>query len=94
MNILRKINKYKYLIIIIILASILIFQPRMGLISLIRLYNQKQQYEKNIMEMKAKIIIMQNKVERLRKDNDYIEAVIREELGMIKRGEKIIFKEE
>ena len=46
------------------------------------------------MEMKAKIIIMQNKVERLRKDNDYIEAVIREELGMIKRGEKIIFKEE
>ncbi len=94
MNFLRKINKYKYLIIIIILASILIFQPRMGLISLIRLYNQKQQYEKNIMEMKAKIIIMQNKVERLRKDNDYIEAVIREELGMIKRGEKIIFKEE
>ena len=90
MNFLRKINKYKYLIIIIILASILIFQPRMGLISLIRLYNQKQQYEKNIMEMKAKIIIMQNKVERLRKDNDYIEAVIREELGMIKRGEKIL----
>lgn len=90
MSILKKLNKYKFLIIIAILTAILIFQPGVGLISLIRLYVKKNVYEKDLTEMKARIILMQNKVHRLKYDEDYIETVIREELGMIKRGEKII----
>lgn len=94
MNILRKINKYAFLIIIAVLTAMLIFQPDVGIVSLIRLYAKKNAYETSLIEMKARIILMQDKVQRLKYDEAYIETIIREELGMIRRGEKIIRKTE
>lgn len=94
MNILSKINKYAFLIIIAVLTAILIFQPGVGIVSLIRLYAKKHAYETSLIEMKARIILMQDKVQRLKYDEAYMETIIREELGMIRRGEKIIRRAE
>lgn len=76
--------------IMILLAGILFFSPKFGFISMISLYNRQQTMRREIMEIDAKIILLQAEMDRLKNDTDYIEKVIREELGMIKKGEKIL----
>ncbi len=87
----KNIVKQYILIILLIAASLyLIFEPGFGFIALVRLYEKKGHYERELIEMRAKIILMQSKVERLKNDSDYLETIIREEMGMVKKGEKIL----
>ncbi len=83
-----------FLGIIILAILFLIFQPKYGFFSIYLLHKKNAQMEKDLIETKARIILLQHKIDRLKTDKFYIEKNIREKTGMIKRGEKIIINKE
>lgn len=88
---LKKIAKHYTLpAVIVLLAGFLFFSPKFGFVSLIGLYHRHRTVQREIKEIDARIILLQNEIYRLKHDDEHIEKVIREELGMIKRGEKIL----
>lgn len=90
MKIKSVIKQYVLIFLLVVASLYLIFEPGFGFIALVRLYVKKNHYERELIEIRAKIILMQSKVERLKYDSEYLETVIREEMGMVKKGEKIL----
>ncbi|MFO8062047.1 MAG: septum formation initiator family protein [bacterium] len=88
----KTVMNYIPAVLAVILLIVIVFTPRYGLISFVKLHMKKNRYEKDLREIKARIILMQNKLNRLETDREYIERIVREETGMIKKGEKILRK--
>ncbi len=79
--------------IIAIILSLLLFSfvaGKSGLISLWKLEKECKGLEKSIILEQEKIDSLTVVVERLKESPSYIERTVREELGYIKSGEKVI----
>jgi len=93
MNIIKKkIKKYGIYLLIIMGLIYFIIEPKYGFISLYHAYRKRIETENNIKEIKARIILLQNKVYKLKYNKEYIEKQLREKMGMAKKNEKIIIK--
>lgn len=85
----------KFLFLILTIAILFyIFGGRFGLISLIKLKREENRLSARLTRLKAEKIIMESSIYRIKNDPDYVEKLAREKLGMIKKGEKIIFIKE
>jgi hypothetical protein len=77
-------------VIIIGAFGLLIFQPRVGLFFLTLRILQKNRIERNIDEVKVKMVLQRRRIDLLKNNENYIEKIIREETNMIKSNEKIL----
>ncbi|HAV91713.1 TPA: hypothetical protein DCW38_00820 [candidate division WOR-3 bacterium] len=77
-------------VIIIGAFALLIFQPRVGLFFLTLRIMQKNRIERNIDEVKVKMVLQRRRIDLLKNNENYIEKIIREETNMINSNEKIL----
>ncbi len=65
-----------------------------GLLNLRRLKREKALYQRKVEELRRENRRLIREIERLRNDPEYIEAVIKNELRMIRKNEVIIYFKE
>jgi len=85
----KKLKKYAPLILIILGVLYLLFAPKYGFIHIVSEGRKKSHLEREIKQLNVEILLLEKKIERLKSDDKYIEKMIREQLNMIKHGEKI-----
>ena len=73
-------------VILIIIALLIIFLP--GYTKLQDLIAENRRFEKRVEELNKSIIDLTREKERLESDITYIEKIVREKMGLIKKGEK------
>lgn len=79
--------------LVVVAGVIFAFVNEMSKVSLLK--NENSMIEKRIKSLQSENEAYREEIKSLTEDRKYIEKVIREELGMIKDGEKIFrFKEE
>lgn len=76
------------LFVIILVVSWLAFGDR-GFIYLYRMDKEREEYLERIEELKLANQKLQDEIDKLRTDRDYIEATARKELGLVKKNEVI-----
>jgi cell division protein FtsB len=80
-------------LIIILISCVIYLFGREGLY-VRELYQENERVKSKIEELKMSNKELEKRIETLKKDKLYIEKVAREELGMIKQGEKVYKFEE
>jgi cell division protein FtsL len=87
----RRVLRYT---LILLLVSFLSYAFVKEIARLYFLYKENQRIEGRIFELQLENKRLKKKIEALKNDQRFIEKVAREELGMIKEGEKVFkFKE-
>ncbi|GBD38220.1 Cell division protein FtsL [bacterium HR37] len=87
----RRVLRYT---LILLLVSFLSYAFVKEIARLYFLYEENQRIEGRIFELQLENKRLKKKIEALKNDQRFIEKVAREELGMIKEGEKVFkFKE-
>gem|GEM_PF-2636826 len=82
---------FKFFVILFCLSFIiLVFQPRVGLISLFKAKMFEREIKYLIKKEKVENILLKRKIYLLKNDSYYLEKIIRENLNMIKDDEKIL----
>lgn len=82
----KKRRKF-YLILIIISTFTFLSIPR--IITLISVYRKIHWYQKEIAKLKDENKILKDKINKIKNDPYYTEKILRENFGMIKKGEKV-----
>jgi len=87
---------YKFLLSILIFCLIAIWFlcGKNGLLNLRRLKKEKVLYQRRIEGLRRENRRLIREIEKLRSDPEYIEAVIKNELRMIRKNEVIIYFKE
>lgn len=81
----------KFFVIIFFLSFIiLVFQPKVGLISLFKAKMFEREIKYLIKKEKVENILLKRKIYFLTNDQYYLEKIIRENLNMVKDDEKIL----
>ncbi len=75
--------------LLIVLAALVTYLYIDGIEGLYRLYLENEKTKAKIEEIAYKNQQLESEIDALKNDKLYIEKVAREELGMIKKGEKI-----
>ncbi|MBI5206581.1 MAG: septum formation initiator family protein [Candidatus Firestonebacteria bacterium] len=91
----RKISKEKsnqMILYFIVLFLVFVFiAGKDGFISMINFYRKINVLESHIKELEKDNIMLEKEIEKLTKDDEYIEKIAREELSLIKSGE-VVYK--
>ncbi|MDA9101369.1 septum formation initiator family protein [Omnitrophica bacterium] len=86
------INKRVLFILAVVAAGLVLFKVYMPVVSHYHeLKIQEEQNERTIAELNQKIITLEEEKSLLESDSEYLEKVIRQELGMVRPGE-IVYK--
>ncbi len=85
----RKRNRLLLLIIVIVVVTLPLFVGSAGLIRITKLKREKRILQKQILILKAEKEVIDQRIERYLHDNELIERKARDELKMIKDGEKV-----
>lgn len=81
-------KKRRKVYIILVLSSFTVLSmPRM--ITLISVYKKLNWYQKEIAKLKDENKILEDKINKIKKDPYYTEKMLRENFGMIKKGETV-----
>jgi len=80
-------KRRKFYIILILSTFIVLSIPRM--ITLISVYRKLHWYQKEITKLKDENKILKDKINKIKKDPYYTEKMLRENFGMIKKGETV-----
>ncbi len=80
-------KRRKFYIILILSTFTVLSIPRM--ITLISVYRKLHWYQKEITELKDENKILKDKINKIKKDPYYTEKMLRENFGMIKKGETV-----
>jgi cell division protein FtsB len=98
MNILQIIKKRWKLIIVVfavILSALYLIFGEHGLLYLKQRKIDLEEYTQRVEKQEQKKLILEQEVQRMRTDKGYLEEIIREETGMIKKNEvRIVISEE
>lgn len=82
--------KYVVVFSIVILSLLFyIFFGHKGILEYLELVSVRHSYEERNREMDKKIQEMERELELIKKDKEYLENVIRRELGLQKHGEDV-----
>lgn len=82
----KALIRLSIVLLFVLLVAWLAFGDR-GLIHLYRMEAQRHAYEQRIQMLEARNQDLIDKIERLKKDEEYIESVARKELNLLKDGE-------
>lgn len=85
----KKLKKYAPYLFIAAGALYLLLAPRYGFVNIIAESRKKAHLQREIKQLNVEILLLEKRIERLKNDDKYIEKMIREQLNMIKQGEKI-----
>jgi len=80
-------KRRKFYIILILSTFTVLSIPRM--ITLISVYRKLHWYQKEITKLKDENKILKDKINKIKKDPYYTEKMLRENFGMIKKGETV-----
>ncbi|HAF07467.1 MAG: septum formation initiator family protein [bacterium] len=89
----RKKNKnlVKFFFALFVISFLfLFFQPKMGLIYLMKAKFDEKNLQYRLKKIKVENILLRRKTYLLKNDKNFIEKMIRENLNMIGSGEKIL----
>ncbi|MEO0236847.1 MAG: septum formation initiator family protein [candidate division WOR-3 bacterium] len=89
----RKTNKsfFKFLLILFVISLLfLFFQPKMGIIYLLKSKIDERNLKYQLKKTEVENILLRRKIYLLRNDKSYIEKIVRENLNMIGQDEKIL----
>ncbi len=85
----RKRNRILLVIFVIVVVTLPLFVGSAGLIKLMKLKREKHALTRQISILKAEKEVLEQRAEMYLKDDKIIERKARDELGMIREGERI-----
>ena len=80
-------KRRKFYLILILSTFTVLSMPRM--ITLISVYRKLHWYQKEIAKLKEENKILEDKINKIKTDPYYTEKMLRENFGMIKKGETV-----
>lgn len=85
----RKRNRLILVISAIVLVTVPLFVGSAGLLKLMRLKREQRLLKQQILILKAENEVLAHRVELYQRSNELVERKARDELGMIRDGEKV-----
>jgi cell division protein FtsB len=81
-------RKYTVLVAIVAFLFVLVFSEH-GLFDYIKLKRQITTINRSIVRLETENLMLKNQVDRLQKDDRYLEDLARQKFGFIREGEKL-----
>ncbi len=81
-------RKYAILVTILAFLFIVLFSEN-GVIDYIKLRRQVSAVKESIVKLESENVLLKAQVERLHKDDRYLEELARQKFGFIREGEKV-----
>ncbi len=84
-------NFFKIFFVIFVISLLsLFFQPKMGIVYLMKAKFDEKNLQYELKKTKVENILLRRRIYLLKNDKSYIEKIVRENLNMIGNGEKIL----
>ena len=81
-------RKYGVLVVILSFAFVIVFSEH-GLLDYVKLKRQIKSVSQSIDKLEKENVLLKGQVDRLQKDDRYLEEFARGKFGLIKEGEKL-----
>jgi cell division protein FtsB len=81
-------RRYGVLALIVVLLFLVVFSEN-GLFDCVRLKNRVKAMDNSMKQLENENIVLKAEIDRLQKDDQYLEEVARKRFGFIREGEKV-----